>query len=296
MIRKRGSGLALAMLLGAAIAASPPGSALAGAWLQEPGTAYVRLSGGYLVTDTRFDRDGNEIPFDNAGGGFRDVEYRDFAAGAYAEWGLHRDWNLITDLTWKRLRADQPSARFTTYGFGDAGVGVKRSLYRGPHTVASAGVSVSVPTGYDPGEYPALGSDTVDLTASLQAGTSTAAYWVNGEAAYRFRGGDFRNQVGGAVTGGFGVSRAVALRGDVRGAVGVGRGPAPDGGLRFDPTAVDPGNLDAAGTVSVRVAPGTALEAEVRSTVWGENTLVGTRFSLAVATSPALRLRSGRER
>ena len=39
--------------------------------------------------------------------------------------------------------------------------------------------------------------------------------------------------------------------------------------------------------MSWRVGAGLALEAEVRRTLAGRNTLAGTRWGLAVATSPA---------
>ena len=59
----------------------------------------------------------------------------------------------------------------------------------------------------------------------------------------------------------------------------------------FDPAAVDPSQLDLAATLSYTIGAGVALEAEARSTVWGENTLTGTRWGLALATSPAWRWR-----
>lgn len=269
--------------------------ALAGAWLQPEGKAYLRLSSGILNTETRFDSEGEEVPFDASGGGFRNVSYEDLAVNFYAEVGIHPDWTLIGVGSWKNLQAEQPSAIFTTYGFGDLGLGVKRSLYRSTWTVASASGMISVPTGYDPAEYPAIGSDVSEGSVSLELGRAGHAWWSNVESFLKIRGGDFRSQVGGSLGGGFSVSSSWAFRGEFRGAVPVGSTDNTGSGALFDPTAVDPSNLDVAGTVSFNLPQGVAIEAGLRSTVWGENTLKGTRFSVALATSPSLRLWGGEE-
>ena len=44
-----------------ALIALLPVDTRAGAWTQAEGEAYVRISGGFLRTDERFDRDGNKI-------------------------------------------------------------------------------------------------------------------------------------------------------------------------------------------------------------------------------------------
>jgi hypothetical protein len=131
-----------------------------------------------------------------------------------------------------------------------------------------------------------------DAGLVLGAGASTWDYWLNLDLFFTVRGGDFRNQTGAALTGGWNAARRLGLRGEIRGGIPVGSlPPAPaDPGAPFDPNAVDPSYLDLAATVSVLVVQGLSLEAEVRSTVAGENTLRGTRFGIAVATTPAVRL------
>ncbi len=275
--------LALVSLLGGS------GPARAGAWLQEPGTAYLRLSAGTLSTRERLDQDGRTVPFDAAGGGFRNTRYEDLAVSMYAEVGLVPGWNLVAAGSWKRLQANQPSAVFETYGFSDLAVGVKRGLWRGSRGVASVLAAATIPTGYAVEEYPALGSGIRDLSLGLSAGSSFTGYWGNLDAAYVFRGGVFRDRVEGALGGGTGIGSRVGLRGEARGGVAVGSSPARPGEMRFDPATVDPDNLDLAATVSVAAGRGVAVEAEARTTVWGRNTLSGTRWSLALATSPAWR-------
>jgi hypothetical protein len=278
------AGVLAAFALGALL----PGPAGAGAWLQEAGTAYVRLSSGYLATRERFDEDGDRVQWDTSGGGFRNARYRDIALAAYAEAGLARDWTVVLAGGWSHLQARQPSAEFETYGFGDVTVGVKRSLGRWSRSVASAGGYLTFPTGYDTGDYPALGSNVTDLSVVGSAGTSGSRAWGTAEVEYRIRGGGFRNQVRGAVGGGWNPAPRLGLRAEIRGTRAVGAA-AEGNALRFDPAAVDPSVLEAAGTVSVSVGGGIAVEGEVRTALAGENTLAGTRWSLAVATSPAWR-------
>jgi hypothetical protein len=133
----------------------------------------------------------------------------------------------------------------------------------------------------------------VDASLVGEMGRSFGAFWMTAEAGFTLRGGAFEDQVRGALGGGWGRGR-LGLRGEARGAAalaGSSEGENPGSGTSFDPTAEDASNMDLAGVVSGGVPGGLALEAEVRGTVAGENALAGTRWSLAVATSPAWRWR-----
>lgn len=168
-----------------------PGFAQAGAWVQEPGTTYVRFVTGYLGTDERYDASGDRVPFDDAGGGTRDTQFKDLSSTLYMEWGVHPRWNLIADLTWKYVEAVQPSAAFKTWGLGDIRLAIKRGLLQDSRFVLATGAMVLFPTGYDSDEYPSLGSGVNELALFLQGGTSGTGYWVNGDvffaiAAIRF--------------------------------------------------------------------------------------------------------------
>jgi len=270
-----------------------PAPAGAGAWLQDEGAAYLRFGSGVLTTRERYDGDGERVQWDTSGGGFRDARYQDVAFSLYAEVGVRHGWNAIVSAGWSRLRAEQPSAVFTTRGFTDLTFGVKRALWNRGRAVTAAATLVSVPTGYAVEDYPALGSGVTDLAVQLLAGASAGGIWATTELEYRVRGGAFRDQVRGAVGGGWNAARRFGVRAELRGTAATGHTPeaAAAGGDRFDPTAADPRYLDAAATASVTPGRGLAVEIEVRSTVMGENTLAGTRWTLAVATSPAWRWR-----
>jgi len=148
---------------------------------------------------------------------------------------------------------------------------------------------IVVPTGYDPDAYPALGSDVTDFLFTAQVGDASIKSWINGEASYRVRGGDFRDQVGGALGLGFDIVSPLAVRGEARGVLPLGEARRNDDPF-VDPADFDPSYLDLAATLSWRVVRGLAIEAEMRHTIGGRNTLRGTRWSLGFATSPAWRL------
>jgi hypothetical protein len=262
------------------------GDASAGAWIQAPGTAYLRVVSGILITDQRFDANGDHVPWDTSGGGLRNSEYQDFSASLYGEVGVTRGWNAIFWTEWKHLEAQQPSAVFTTYGFGDVALGIKRSILAGGGTVMAAVAGIAFPTGYDMNEYPALGAGVTEGIFQAQLGRYWGGPWSNLEAEFRVRGGGYANQLRGALGGGFGLIRRVAVRGEARGLWSLGTPDTTTTTGFFDPETQNPRYLDLAGTFSVTVGHGVAVEGEVRSTVMGENTLAGTRWSLALATSP----------
>ena len=265
----------------------PVDAAWAGAWLQPYGTAYLRITSGVLVSDERFDERGDRVPWDTSSGGLRDAEYHDMNVSAYGEVGFARGWNAIFWTEWKHLEAQQPSAVFTTYGFGDIALGVKRALLVGSENVVSLVAGVAFPTGYDVNEYPALGSGASEGIFQAQFGRYWGGPWSNVEAEFRVRGRDYADQLRGALGGGFGAFQRVGIRGEARGALSLG---VPDSSGTstgfFNPETQNPSYLDLAGTLSVTIGHGVAVEGEVRSTVIGENALAGTRWSLALATSP----------
>jgi hypothetical protein len=266
-----------------------PRAGLAGAWVQPEGEAYVRLTGGYLATDERFDRDGNKIPFHET----TPTEYQDLLMALYAEVGIDGHVALITDLAWKAVDAKVQNAATgadsSTAGFADAGLGLKVVVAKWNTTVTSVGAMLRFPTGYDPDDYPALGSDVSEITLSAQMGDASIKSWINGEAYFMLRGGDFRNQVGGALAMGFDITRILAFRGEARGGLPLGDARVNDD-PQVDPADFDPSFFDLAATLSLKVARGLAVEAEARNTLGGRNTLRSVRWTFGIATSPTLRL------
>jgi hypothetical protein len=259
----------------------------AGAWLQPYRSAYLRLTSGALITDERFDEHGDRVAWDTSGGGLRNAEYHDVNVSAYAEIGVARGWNAILWTEWKHLEAQQPSAVFTTYGLGDVALGVKRAVVSDWKTVFSVVAGINIPTGYDVNEYPALGAGATEGIFQVQLGRSWGGPWSNLEAEFRVRGRDYADQLRGALGGGWTMFRRVGIRGEARGALSLGEADSSaTSDAFFNPETQNPSYLDLAGTLSVAIGHGIAIEGEVRSTVLGENSLAGTRWSLALATNP----------
>ena len=263
----------------------------AGAWLQEPGKAYLRLSGGWLETQDRYDPDGERVPFDDFGG-FRETTYRDLESILYAEVGMHPRLTLLTTFMFKSVRASQPAVHYQTRGAADFMVGAKTKIWKGLWHVGSASAEWWFPTGYDETRYPSLGSGRGEVRLTLQAGASVGKAWANADAGVGLRSSPFRDRFLGLLSGGYSMSSDWALRGSLGWIEPLGEvspDDRPDPSAAFDPATVDTRALEASGVLSYKLGVW-AVEAEVRGPLWGENTLAGTRFSLAVATGSSVRL------
>lgn len=261
--------------------------AQAGAWLQPPGKAYLRLSGGWLETDSRFDASGHAVPFDDFGG-FRDTTYRDLESILYMEVGVHPRLTVLGTALAKSLRASQEAAVYRTRGLSDVMVGLKTRLWKGLWHVGSLSAEWWLPTGYEPDHYPALGSGTRTLRLGAHAGASAGKVWANADVIYGFRQTPFRNQLWGILSGGYALSSRLAARGSVGVLSPLGKTKQIPEAL-FDPATVDARGVEAAATLSWGVGAW-ALEGEVRGPLQGENILNGTRVALAVATRSNVRL------
>lgn len=266
-------------------------SSEAGAWLQPEGKAYLRLSGGWLETRERYDKNGDVIPFDDSGG-FRKTTYRDAESILYGEVGLTWDVTVLGAMIFKSLRATQEAAVFKAEGTADGMLGVKAKLWRGWWHVGSVSAEWWFPTGYDETLYPSLGSGTHGLRGGLHGGVSGHGWWSNVDLHYMLREEPFRDQFHGTFSAGARLSRTLALRGTVGAHTPLGEEGTQSSLLLFDPATVDAFQVDVSGVVSLDLGQ-IDLECELRSVVNGENTLKGTRVSFAVATSPRVRLWGG---
>ena len=276
-------------LVVAVLAALTVSGARAGAWLQEPGEAYLRLSTGRLETDRRYNPDGDEVPFDDYGG-FRRTTYRDLEAIIYGEVGVHPRVTVLGTGILKSLEARQKAAVSTARGLSDVMLGVRTKLWKSLWHVGSVSAEWWLPTGYDETHYPALGSGAHEVRMGAHAGASAGRLWANLDVQVGLRQSPFRDRMVGLMSAGYSLSSRLAVRGTMGVLEPLGRAPAdaPEQAL-FDPTAVDTRLAEASATVSYALGRW-ALEGELRGPLRGENTLAGTRFGLAVATARSVRL------
>ena len=163
----------------------------AGAWSQQPGHYYAKLSGVFYGSDEIYNDMGKR---EQAG---MDDESFDSGQGfLYAEYGLRERLTLIGKLAVGELVAEDSFVKQTTTGIGDADVGAKYQLLDQPVVLAPM-VSVKVPTGYDRDFDPAMGTGYRDVEVRALGARSLypLPLYVGGEVGYRIRGGPYSNQM-----------------------------------------------------------------------------------------------------
>ena len=79
----------------------------AGAWVQQPGAHYLKLSANYLSTSEEFDHRGERLVILAEDPGFTDASFRDLNATLYGEYGWRQRVSLIASLPLKSLRSSR---------------------------------------------------------------------------------------------------------------------------------------------------------------------------------------------
>ena len=191
-----------------------PALALAGAWVHEPGSAWVETSYRYTVADKMYDRQGTRLPrVDAAFTGptlsrvFDHARYVGHEASLYAEIGFLPHLEVVGRLPWRTIQSEWSWRKGTeapliqaNQGFGDAMLGLRGGTLLDQVAIAAHG-TVSGPLydnrwyalGRGPGDgdfvndRPPLGQGTVDTELGLAVGSSVGPVWFQGEVGTRFR-------------------------------------------------------------------------------------------------------------
>lgn len=158
----------------------------AGAWAQPKGHYYTKLTLIYSKADGLY---GLNFP----------AEFNDYALYFYGEYGLLDRATVILSLpSIKRSINEANSVRGTTTGYlaGDFEVQAKYQFLDRP-VVASALVGTKIPTIYKIEDFPPLGNGETDFDARLLLGASLYPIpaYLTGDIGYRFRGGDFVDEI-----------------------------------------------------------------------------------------------------
>ena len=163
----------------------------AGAWSQQAGHYYAKLSSVFYGSDEIYNEMGKLSP-----AGMNDETFDSGQGFAYVEYGVRDRLTLVGKLAVGELVAEDALVKQTTIGIGDAEVGAKYQL-TDQVVVVSPMVSIKVPTGYDKGFDPAMGTGYRDLEFRTLVARSLYPWplYVGGELGYRFRGGPYSNQV-----------------------------------------------------------------------------------------------------
>lgn len=258
------------------VLATPVTGARGGAWTQPPGGFYQKLEAATTRTDREYDASGRQTPFVS---GLTPAEYRRTEVRWYGEYGLAAGWTVVGSLTWQTGQVEELAARFRTRGLSDARLGLRRGLGRGPW-VTSAALEVKIPTGYEPADFPALGTGDPDAGAALLAGRGLGRAYVTGELGYRVRGGAPHDEVPFSAELGWSPGRRLQLRGTVRGRISLAG--AGDAGT-IDPASADSREFDLQGAAAVRLSHRWDLETSAVTSLAGRHSLARTEFAVGVA-------------
>lgn len=260
-------------------------AAHAGAWLQAPGDAYVKVSALHLRADDRWSCDGGREGADAFGG-----TYRESMAFAYAEIGVHPRATLVVSAAAKDARVvDGAVPDYGTRSTGDLRVGARWGI-------VDRGVPVSIETVVSLPTYPETdprapvgsreqflpaGTGRAEFEARLQAGASLYPWPVYANLAFgtRERGGAYGDQwLVGLEIGASGERLFAKL--DLRGTLARGElcDSASAGAVSLNETV-----WQAAPEVAVRLTGDVWLSAGVALPFAGRNALRGDQWALGVA-------------
>ena len=163
----------------------------AGAWSQPAGHYYTKLSGIFYSADEVY----NEMGVRQAQG--MDDDSFDGSQGfLYVEYGLRERLTVVSQINAGVLAAMDTFTKRETTGIGDVDLGVKYQLTDGP-IVVSPFATLKIPTGYNEHFDPPMGTGHADLELRLLAARSLypLPVYVGAESGFRFRGGEYSNQL-----------------------------------------------------------------------------------------------------
>jgi len=283
----------LALISAATLAAALAPDATAGAWLQAPGAAYLKISGGYLYTEHEYDSEGDKIDILSREPLIQDAGYRDIAFTGYLEYGLADRLTLAASLPFKILTSTRTEITefadltrdidVTNGGFSDLRAGLRYPLQTAPFPL-SIQSDVKIPLGYDAhpdNTGPPLGTGKLDLDLGLLAGVSLwpVPGYAGASVGYRFRGGDLADEILFGAEIGAGAGR-FAARVVLDGSYSTERPEPLDGSSTTTLTNQDVLKLLPA--IEFSAAAGTAVVAEAYHVLSGRNTAAGTTWVLGL--------------
>lgn len=159
----------------------------AGAWTQEQGKMYNRLSLNQYQSDSQFDSDGHDVGASNNG------DFTDTNLSYYLEYGLKDNLSLIMSLSYKYLEKEDDTVDMDFYGFSDLDLGAKYKVAEGRFGVFSVQALVKVPEMYDEDDDLTPGEGQYDFEIRALYGRSLYPVipgYFNIEAGYRYRDED----------------------------------------------------------------------------------------------------------
>lgn len=162
-----------------------PSPAFAGAWVQDAGAWQVITTASHYSTKERFDNNGNRVS---------QPRYSKYEINPYIEYGMWDHTTIGANLFLQRAE----SSGQTNYGIGDTEFFARTRLWHNDKAVISIQPMIKLPGIYENRNTPKIGSDKMDVGASLIGGYSFDAIGMNHfseiELGYRNRFGAPENQ------------------------------------------------------------------------------------------------------
>lgn len=168
-----------------------PAALWAGAWSQQPGSYYAKVSGLFYHSEDVFNDMGKRAPM-----GMDDEQFRAAQTFLYLEYGLREQLTLVATTSAGRLVGEDQFVESTTWGIGDVELGLKYQLLDKP-LVVSPQIVLKIPSGYNVDFDPAMGTGKFDAEARLLLSRSLfpLPVYFSAEMGYRIRGGIYSDQV-----------------------------------------------------------------------------------------------------
>lgn len=255
---------------------SAPSAALAGPWTLEQGKTYNKPAVNFFTGSSSFGTQQD---------GF--VVFEDLNFTYYNETGITNNLSFIASIPIKEIRrvdrnaAGVPVSQRTT-GVGDIDLGLRYNLSKGPIVVAVQGI-FKLPYAYNDNNALPLGNGQEDFEGRLQLGRGFGkAGYVVVEAGYRYRVGAPSDEFRYLVEYGIDLGKSTYFRTKLDGIQSIRnetRLVAANGNPTL-PLAFDLAKLEL--TAGRRLSKKVGVEFTVTPNVYGNNTLTGTNFQLAL--------------
>jgi hypothetical protein len=253
-----------------------PVSAIAGPWTLPAGDTYNKPAFNYFSGDSVFGTDQPELE-----------QFEDFNFTFYNETGITDDLSFIASVPIKEIsRSDRDAAggvtTSRTSGVGDIDIGLRYNVSKGPVVVGVQGL-FKAPYAYEANDPLPLGNGQEDFEGRIQLGHSLGkAGYVVAEAGYRFRVGAPSDEFRYLLEYGVDLSPSVYVRSKLDGLLSIGN-DTPQIVAIGNPTiplAFDLAKLEL--TAGYKFNKKLAAEFTATPNVYGNNTLTGTNFQLAL--------------
>lgn len=253
-----------------------PAAATAGPWTNAQGKIYNKPAVNYFTGGSLFGT--TQQGFEN----FEDINFT-----FYNETGITDDLSFIFSIPVKQIsRSDRDAGGVLltnrTTGVGDIDIGLRYNLSKGPLVVAVQGI-FKAPYAYSTSTALPLGNGQEDFEGRIQLGRSLKkAGYVVAEAGYRYRAGAPSDEFRYLVEYGVDLSKSVYVRSKLDGLLSIRnetRGVTAGGNPTL-PLAFDLAKLEL--TAGYKLTKKLAVEFTGTPNVYGNNTLTGTNFQLAL--------------